>query len=44
MLNMDINDYNVAFTQAMTDLGAEIQGEQVKIEKYRSGLQSNLRA
>jgi hypothetical protein len=42
--NMDINDYyNVAFTQARTDLGVQIQGEQVKIEKYRTGLQTGMR-
>jgi len=41
--NMDVNDYNIAFQQALTDLGDQIQGEQVKIEKYRLGLQSDLR-
>jgi hypothetical protein len=43
LANMDISDYNVAFTQCLTDLGDQIQGEQVKIEKYRLGLQSDLR-
>ncbi|GAQ91664.1 hypothetical protein KFL_008290030 [Klebsormidium nitens] len=41
--NMDIGDYNIAFTQCLTDLGDQIQGEQVKIEKYRLGLQSDMR-
>jgi hypothetical protein len=40
---MDINDYNVAFSQCFTDLGDQIQGEQVKIEKYRLGLQFDMR-
>jgi hypothetical protein len=41
--NMDINDYNVAFSQALTDLGDQIQEQHVKIEKYRLGLQSDMR-
>jgi len=41
--SMDIGDYNIAFTQALTDLGDQIQGEQVKIEKYRLGLQTDMR-
>jgi hypothetical protein len=41
--NMDIGEYNVAFTQCLTDLGDQIQGEQVYIEKYRLGLQSDMR-
>jgi hypothetical protein len=43
LANMDIGDYNIAFTQCLTDLGDQIQGEQVKIEKYRLGLQSDMR-
>jgi hypothetical protein len=43
LASMDINDYNVAFSQCLTDLGDQIQGEQVKIEKYRLGLQSDMR-
>jgi hypothetical protein len=43
LANMDINDYNVAFSQCLTDLGDLIQGEQVKIKKYRLGLQSDMR-
>ena len=40
---MDVNDYNIAFSQCLTDLGDQIQGEQVKIEKYRLGLQTDMR-
>lgn len=40
---MSIHDYNIAFSQALTDLANEVTDEQVKIEKYRSGLQSELR-
>jgi hypothetical protein len=40
---MDINNYNVAFSQCLTDLGDQIQGEQVNIEKYRLSLQSDMR-
>jgi hypothetical protein len=43
LANMDISDYNIAFTQCLTDLGDQIQGEQVKIDKYRLGLQPDLR-
>jgi hypothetical protein len=43
LANMDIGDYNIAFTQCLTDLGDQIQGEQVKIEKCRLGLQSDMR-
>jgi hypothetical protein len=42
LANMDIGDYNVAFTQCLADLGDQIQGEQVKVEKYGLGLQSNM--
>ena len=41
--NQDINEYNVSFQQACTDLAASITDEQVKIEKYRLGLQYDLR-
>jgi hypothetical protein len=43
LANMNIGDYNVAFTQCLTDLGDQIQEEQVMIEKYRLGLQSDMR-
>jgi hypothetical protein len=43
LANMDINDYNVAFSQCLTDLGDDIHGEQVKIEKYCLGLQTYMR-
>jgi hypothetical protein len=39
----DISEYNSAFEQALTDLSREITDEQVKIEKYKSGLQTDLR-
>jgi hypothetical protein len=39
----DISEYNSAFEQALTDLSREITDEQVKIEKYKSGLQVDLR-
>jgi hypothetical protein len=42
LANMDIGDYNIAFTQYLTDLGDQIQGEQVKIKKYRLGLQLDI--
>jgi hypothetical protein len=38
----DISEYNSAFEQALTDLSREITDEQVKIEKYKSGLQVDL--
>ena len=41
--SQDINEYNISFQQALTDLAASITDEQVKIEKYRSGLQFDLR-
>src|SRR6476660_4529264 len=41
--NQDINEYNVSFQQACTDLAASITDEQVKIGKYRLGLQYDLR-
>jgi hypothetical protein len=39
----DISEYNSAFEQALTDLSREITDKQVKIEKYKSGLQVDLR-
>jgi hypothetical protein len=39
----DIAEYNVEFQQALTDLAGSVTDEQVKIEKYRSGLQHDLR-
>ena len=39
----DISDYNVAFEQARTDLIDEIHDEQVFIEKYKSGLQKDIK-
>src|SRR6476620_2649930 len=41
--SQDINEYNISFQQALMDLAASITDEQVKIEKYRSGLQFDLR-
>ena len=38
-----VDEYNVAFEQAATNLAAEITDEQIKIEKYRSGLQVDLK-
>jgi hypothetical protein len=43
LTNMDIGDYNIALTQCLTDLGDQIQGEQVKVEKNRLGLQTDMR-
>jgi hypothetical protein len=39
----DIAEYNVEFQQALTDLAGFVTDEHVKIEKYRSGLQHDLR-
>jgi hypothetical protein len=39
----DIQAYNSAFEQAMTDLADQLTDEQVKIEKYKGGLQGDLR-
>ena len=38
-----VDEYNVEFNQAMVNLREEITDEAVKIEKYRSGLQPDLR-
>ena len=39
----DISEYNVAFEQARTDLINEIHDEQVFIEKYKPGLQKDIK-
>jgi hypothetical protein len=39
----DIGEYNIEFQQALTDLAGSVTDEQVKIEKYRLGLQHDLR-
>jgi hypothetical protein len=36
-------EYNVDFQQALTDLAGHVTNEQVKIEKYRAGLQHDLK-
>jgi hypothetical protein len=41
--SQSITEYNVDFQQALTDLAGHVTDEQVKIEKYRAGLQHNLR-
>jgi hypothetical protein len=38
-----VTEYNVDFQQALTDLAGHMTVEQVKIEKYRAGLQHDLR-
>jgi hypothetical protein len=38
-----VTEYNVDFQQAFTDLAGHVTDEQVKIEKYRAGLQHDLR-
>lgn len=38
-----VDDYNIAFQQALTDLGGRITDEDAKLEKYRSGLQADIR-
>ncbi|GAQ92747.1 hypothetical protein KFL_011180040 [Klebsormidium nitens] len=38
-----VDDYNIDFNQAMVNLREEITDEAVKIERYRSGLQPDLR-
>lgn len=38
-----VDDYNIAFQQALTDLGGRINDEDAKLEKYRSGLQADIR-
>lgn len=39
----DISDYNIAFEQARTDLADEIHDEAVLVEKYKAGLQKDIR-
>jgi hypothetical protein len=41
--SQSITEYNVDFQQALTDLARHVTDEQVKIEKYRAGLQHDLR-
>jgi hypothetical protein len=41
--SQDIAEYNVEFQQALTDLAGHVTDEQIKIEKYRLGLQYDLR-
>lgn len=38
-----VDDYNIAFQQALTNLAVEITDEQVKVERYKAGLQADLR-
>ena len=38
-----VDEYNVAFEQALVDLAPWVTDEQVKIEKYRDGLQVDLK-
>jgi hypothetical protein len=42
-LSQGITENNVDFQQALTDLAGHVTDEQVKIEKYRAGLQHDLR-
>jgi hypothetical protein len=41
--SQSVTEYNVDFQQALTDLAGHVTDEQVKIEKYRAGLQHDLR-
>jgi hypothetical protein len=41
--SQDISKYDIEFQQALSDLAGSVTDEQVKIEKYRSGLQHDLR-
>jgi hypothetical protein len=41
--SQSITEYNVDFQQAPTDRAGHVTDEQVKIEKYRAGLQHDLR-
>ena len=38
-----VDEYNVAFQQALVDLAGQVTDEQVKIEHYRAGLQVDLK-
>jgi hypothetical protein len=41
--NQGITEYNAEFQQALADLAGHVTDEQVKLEKYRAGLQHDLR-
>lgn len=41
--SQSITEFNVDFQQSLTDLAGHVTDEQVKIEKYRAGLQHDLR-
>jgi hypothetical protein len=41
--SQSVTEYNVDFQQAVTDLAGHVTNKQVKIEKYRAGLQHDLR-
>jgi hypothetical protein len=41
--SQSVTEYNVDFPHALTDLAGHVIDEQVKIEKYRAGLQHDLR-
>jgi hypothetical protein len=41
--SQDIAEYNVEFQQALTDLTGHVTDKQIMIEKYRDGLQHDLR-
>ena len=41
--SQSVTEYNVDFQQALTDLAGHVTDEQVKIEKYRAGLQHDLK-
>ena len=38
-----VDEYNIAFEQAMVNLGDQLTDEQVKIEHYRNGLQKDIK-
>jgi hypothetical protein len=38
-----VTEYNVDFQQALTDLAGHVTNEQVRIKRYRAGLQHDLR-
>jgi hypothetical protein len=40
--SQSVTEYNVDFQQALTDLAGHVTDEQVKVEKYRAGLQNDL--
>jgi hypothetical protein len=41
--SQDIAEYNVEFQQALTYLAGHVTDKQIKIEKYRNGLQHDLK-